>query len=96
MLLAASARSSIIANGQREYLTVFGFNKDGLLGLADKNIARPCAVPFEFPLKITKVCCGFKHAAFLATRSDGFSHVFASGSNKRGQLGSSAFGDQIN
>lgn len=83
MLVGASARSSVFASQQRDHLVVFGFNKDGLLGIPDKIVARPTAVPFELAFKVTKLSCGFKHVAFLAESADGV-RVFASGSNKRG------------
>ncbi len=96
--MAASARSSIIAlrNNKKHvagdceggYPMVFGFNKDGLLGLADKNIVRPTTVPYceiePIPM-VKKVSCGFKHSAFLVSLQSGTNcAVYASGSNKRG------------
>ena len=78
---------------------MFGFNKDGLLGLSDKSVLVPTTVPFTelSSLKVLKVSCGFKHAVMLATPDDGKTcMIYASGSNKRGQLGLDVLGEQIN
>ena len=79
-MIGASARSSIVI-GYGGAITVFGFNKDGLLGLTDKIVLTPFTTTLEIPIQVHRLSCGFKHVAFL----DGTSKiVFASGSNKRG------------
>ena len=44
-MIGASARSSIVI-GDGGAITVFGFNKDGLLGLTDKIVLTPFTTTF--------------------------------------------------
>ena len=63
---------------------VCGWNKNGQLGLASKQVDSPniCQVP-SLPRKITKVSCGWNHT--MALTKDGSVYVW--GSNAFGQLG---------
>ena len=64
VVIGASARSSILIDNKGN-ITVFGFNKDGLLGLPDKIVSTPFTTKLEIPIQVNNLSCGFKHVAFL-------------------------------